>query len=90
MLLLNIKDSLGSGCGSVGCGSLTTPEICGSNPVIGKILPTKLYTNLATEKTQIKEKRGREWSIIKKISRTVGRATLGRSVVLHNAAAVLK
>ena len=47
---------------------LPTPEICGSNPVIGKIyIEHLLSTILKFEKTKrIKEKRGREWSIFKK------------------------
>ena len=37
--------------------TLTTPEICGSNPIIGKMLSTKLSTNCLIEKTKIKNKR---------------------------------
>ena len=37
--------------------SLPTSEIRGSNPVIGKILSTKLFTNCIIEKTKIKKKR---------------------------------
>ena len=45
--------------------SLATPEICGSNPVIGKTLSTKLSTNCIIEKTKIKN-RGQEWPDCKK------------------------
>ena len=37
--------------------SLLTPEIRGSNPVIGEILSTNLSANCITEKTKIKKKR---------------------------------
>ena len=43
---------------------LPTLEICGSNPIIGKILSTKLSTNCIIEKTKIKKK---EWPILKKL-----------------------
>ena len=36
--------------------SLPTPEICGSNPGIGKILSTNISTNCLIEKTRIKKK----------------------------------
>ena len=36
--------------------SLPTPEIRGSNPVIGKILSTQLSTNCIIEKTKIKKR----------------------------------
>ena len=36
--------------------SHSTPEICGSNPVIGEVLSTKLSTNCIIEKTKIKKK----------------------------------
>ena len=36
--------------------SILTPEARGSNPVIGKILSTKLTTNCIIEKTKIKKK----------------------------------
>ena len=37
--------------------TLPTPEICGSIPIIGRILSTKLSTNCSIEKTKIKNKR---------------------------------
>ena len=37
--------------------SLPIPEICGSNPVIGKILSTNLSTNWKNRKDENKEKR---------------------------------
>ena len=37
--------------------SLPTSEICGLNPVIGKILPTNLFTHCIIEKTKIRIKR---------------------------------
>ena len=36
--------------------SVPTPEICGSNPVIGKNLSANLSTNNIIEKTKIKKK----------------------------------
>ena len=47
--------------------SLPTPEVRGSNPVIGKIYIEQLLTVncVLVEKTKIKQKRGREWPIFK-------------------------
>ena len=43
---------------------LLSPEVCGSNPVIGKLYNTYTYTVNCIEKTKIKKK-GREWPIKK-------------------------
>ena len=45
--------------------SLPTPEICGSNSVIGKISSDHLFTFNYIEETK-KDKRDREWSIFQK------------------------
>ena len=50
--------------------SLLTPEIRGSNPIIGKVLYAKFSTNCNIEKMKIK-KRGRERPIFKKTTRIV-------------------
>ena len=46
--------------------SLPTPEICGSNPDIGKVSPT----NCALEKTKIKKKRPGMATLSKKVQRS--------------------
>ena len=42
-----------------------SPEVCSSNPVIGKIYIEHLLTLNCIEKHKNKEKRGREWPFIK-------------------------
>ena len=55
---------MGSVClAQLGERSLPIPEVCGSNPVIGKIYWTFVYCQLCIEKTKINKKRGREWPI---------------------------
>ena len=44
---------------------LLTAEVCGSNPVMGKIYVQFLLSTVL--RRQNKEKRGREWPILKKI-----------------------
>ena len=60
-MLMLIK---GSGCGSVVERSPSTPEICGSNPGIGKLLSNICLLSIVLKKRKIK-KRGREWPIFK-------------------------
>ena len=59
-----LKD-VGSGCGSVGRAVASDPEVCGSNPVIGKIYIEHLFTVNCIEKIKMK-KRGRKWPTLKK------------------------
>ena len=51
-----LKD-VGSGCGSVGRAVASDPEVCGSNPVIGKIYIEHLFTVNCIEKIKMKKKR---------------------------------
>ena len=41
---------------------LLLPEVCGSNPVIGKFYNEHIYRKLSVKKMKMK-KRGREWPI---------------------------
>ena len=62
--------SKGSGCGSVGRAVLATPEIRGSNPVIGNFIHYHVMNKLYRKEN--KEKRDRQWSnFLKKESRTL-------------------
>ena len=60
-----IELTIGSGCGSVGRAVASNSRGRGSNQVIGKILYWTFTVNYI-EKTKIKKKRGREWSLFLK------------------------
>ena len=45
------------GCGAGGRAVASTPEICGSNPVIDKFINSQLWFKNCIEKTKIKKKR---------------------------------